>query len=181
METNYPRAEKTEATTRRRPAGATSTGDGEPLPGAEKTEATTRQRPAGATSNEAASNLDLPIYPDLKSLSVARPPIDRVSRVFSPITKSSIWIFVKISTYAMFSLNIAILDDTLDTNVEFVGFATISLCSGCGNNAYKLPKQVDNRLRDSCNLDSNHRRQPYKFHKYHRWRSISKKQRRSSF
>ena len=39
--------EKTEATTRHRPAGATSTGDGEPLPGAEKTEATTRHRPAG--------------------------------------------------------------------------------------------------------------------------------------
>ena len=35
---------------RQRPAGATSTGDGEPLPGAEKREATTRQRPAGATS-----------------------------------------------------------------------------------------------------------------------------------
>ena len=43
-----PGAEKTEATTRQRPAGATSTGDGEPLPGAEKTEATTRQRPVGA-------------------------------------------------------------------------------------------------------------------------------------
>ena len=82
--------------TTQRPAGATSTGDGEPLPGVEKTEATTRQKPAKATSNEAASNLDLPIYLDLKSLSVARPPIDRVSRVFSPITKSSIWIFVKI-------------------------------------------------------------------------------------
>ena len=37
-----------EATTRQRPAGATSTGDGEPLPGAVKKEA--RQRPAGATS-----------------------------------------------------------------------------------------------------------------------------------
>ena len=32
---SLPRAEKTEAT-RQRPAGATSTGDGEPLPGAEK-------------------------------------------------------------------------------------------------------------------------------------------------
>ena len=30
-----PGAEKKEATTRQRPAGATSTGDGEPLPGAE--------------------------------------------------------------------------------------------------------------------------------------------------
>ena len=40
---------KTEVT-RQRPAGATSTGDGEPLPGAEKKEATARQRPAGATS-----------------------------------------------------------------------------------------------------------------------------------
>ena len=37
---------KTEVT-RQRPAGATSTGDGEPLPGAEKKEATMRQRPAG--------------------------------------------------------------------------------------------------------------------------------------
>ena len=37
---------------RQRPAGATSTRDGEPLPGAEKKEATTRQRPAGATSTE---------------------------------------------------------------------------------------------------------------------------------
>ena len=36
--------------TRHRPAGATSTGDGEPLPGAEKKEAMTRHRPAGATS-----------------------------------------------------------------------------------------------------------------------------------
>ena len=45
-----PGAEKKEATTQQRPAGATSTGDGEPLPGAEKKEATTRQRPAGATS-----------------------------------------------------------------------------------------------------------------------------------
>ena len=35
---------------RQRPAGATSTRDGEPLPGAEKKEATTRHRPAGATS-----------------------------------------------------------------------------------------------------------------------------------
>ena len=31
--------------TRQRPAGATSTGDGEPLPGAEKRKATTRHRP----------------------------------------------------------------------------------------------------------------------------------------
>ena len=44
------RATSKEATTRHRPAGATSTGGGEPLPGAEKKEATTRQRPAGATS-----------------------------------------------------------------------------------------------------------------------------------
>ena len=36
--------------TRHMPAGATSTGVGEPLPGAEKKEATTRHRPAGATS-----------------------------------------------------------------------------------------------------------------------------------
>ena len=46
---NQDRPEKKMAT-RQKPAGATSTGDGEPLPGAEKTEATTRQRPAGATS-----------------------------------------------------------------------------------------------------------------------------------
>ena len=39
-----PGAEKKEAMTRQRPAGATSTGDGEPLPGAVKTE-TTRRRP----------------------------------------------------------------------------------------------------------------------------------------
>ena len=46
-----PGAEKKEATmTRQRPAGVTSTEDGEPLPGAKKTEATTRPRPAGATS-----------------------------------------------------------------------------------------------------------------------------------
>ena len=54
---------KKEATTRQRPAGATSTGDGEPLPGAEKKEATTRQRPAGATFKEAASNLDCQSIP----------------------------------------------------------------------------------------------------------------------
>ena len=41
---------KKKGATRQRPAGATSTGVGEPLPGAEKKEATTRQRPAGATS-----------------------------------------------------------------------------------------------------------------------------------
>ena len=46
-----PGAEKKEATTRQRPAGATSTGDGEPLPGAEKKEAETRPRPAGAQVN----------------------------------------------------------------------------------------------------------------------------------
>ena len=39
---------KKKGATRQRPAGATSTGVGEPLPGAEKKEATTRQRPAGA-------------------------------------------------------------------------------------------------------------------------------------
>ena len=49
-----------EATTRQRPAGATSTGDGEPLSGAVKIEVTTRQRPAGATSRgDGASNSDL--------------------------------------------------------------------------------------------------------------------------
>ena len=47
-----PGAKKKEATTRHRPAGATSTGDGEPLPGAEKKEATKRHRPAGANSTE---------------------------------------------------------------------------------------------------------------------------------
>ena len=45
-----PGAEKKEAATRPRPAGATSTGDGEPLPGAEKKEAASRPRPAGVTS-----------------------------------------------------------------------------------------------------------------------------------
>ena len=45
-------AEKKEAT-QQRPVGATSTGDGEPLPGAEKKkEATTRQRPAAARTRD---------------------------------------------------------------------------------------------------------------------------------
>ena len=61
-----------EATTRQRPAGATSTGDGQPLPGAEKN--------GGDDATEAGggnlySNSDLPIYPDLESLSVPKTPI----------------------------------------------------------------------------------------------------------
>ena len=82
------------------------------------------------------------------------------------INKVSRFFFLKLSWFWFFTfftiLGISILDDTLDTNVEFVGFATISLCSGCGNNGFKRPRQVDNRLRDSCNPDNNHRRQPWK-------------------
>ena len=85
---------------RQRPAGATSTGDGEPLHGAVKIEATTRQRPVGATSTgdgeplpgpkttgragatsqevENASNSELTIYPDLESLSVPKTSISKV-------------------------------------------------------------------------------------------------------
>ena len=69
-----------------RPVGATSAGDGEPLPGAEKKTEATRQRSAGATSTldweplfgaekTEASNSDLPIYPDLVSHSVPKTSI----------------------------------------------------------------------------------------------------------
>ena len=70
-------AEKKEAT-QQRPAGATSTGDGEPLPGAEKKEATTRQRPAGATSTGAWGRAE--VNPDLESLSVPKMAILFISR-----------------------------------------------------------------------------------------------------
>ena len=60
------------------PAGATSTGDGEPLPGAEKKEATTRQRPAGATSTGAWGRAE--VNPDLESLSVPKMAILFISR-----------------------------------------------------------------------------------------------------
>ena len=52
--------------------------DGEPLSGAEDEES----RPAGATptgDGEAASDLDLPIYPDLKSLFVPKTP-DKITQ-----------------------------------------------------------------------------------------------------
>ena len=50
--------------TRQRPAGATSTGDREPLPGAE-----------ARSRTGSASNSDLPTYPDLERPSVPKTSI----------------------------------------------------------------------------------------------------------